>query len=199
MIKYLIEPNTNVNFNNIINIIINLINEINLELSLNKNIILENIYLINVNIVISITSKYLKKYIFFPNIKLLNIQILNKYLDVVMYCNFNIQKTEFTVNFSKWINFFLGTLKIESIIFNELSLQQKENLRQSIVNGDFYMIDNLIFSYNNIQTYGAILKQKYLEFKSNSNYKYNNYHNEKTKNIMDSCLFDNFIVTIYYQ
>jgi len=158
MTIYYINPNYD--FYDIIIIMDNLANDIATNINQFNNIVQQKIYNNLLQKIIFIVSNYLKIYKFYSNnITCINVQIYNKNINVVTYIVFSIQKNYFFINSTNWYNFYNGLLNIEPLVFNNLSIQQKEILSYSIINGDFFMINNLNFTYN-LQLINAIILKK---------------------------------------
>ena len=154
-----INPKTKVDISNIKNIMINLANDISSCVNEFINIIYDTEYLIMINKIFYIVNNYLKINNFFANgINEINIEIYNQNIDIVVYMYFNITLYHFIYNSSDWMHFYYNLISNPKIVYNQLSIDEKKNLRYDIVSGKFYMIDGINFNYNNKYYEGLILK-----------------------------------------
>lgn len=166
---YSINPKTKIGVNNILNIMIQLLMDIND--SMQYNIIDENKYLIVINNVNTILNNYLKIYNYYNyGIKNMFIQIYNQSIELVLYVNITLDKYKYYNFNSTWNNFITGLYNNQiKIIYQELTLQEKNDLRYAIISGDIYYISKIDFIYNGTNTSGIIIKPK-----MNYNVSYNN-------------------------
>jgi len=191
MTVYYIDPNTNIQTNKLINIMVNITNKIAIGISSNSNIIGEKNYNIIIEEIIQIVQKYLKIYKFFSfGIKNIYVQIYNANIDVVVYVYFSIRKTNFSMTTSNWNDFYFGLLNVDPIVYNNISNNQQASLINSIVSGNFFMIDDLDFIYNTELTKGVILKLKLYQFAYQFAY--------QLTNTYKTCSPSNYIVTMYW-
>jgi hypothetical protein len=115
-----------------------------------------------------ITTKYLKIYKFAQTgINNINIEIYNNDLDMVIYIYFKITQYYFTIDVSSWINFYNNLIIYPIIVYNNMNLIEKNELRQSIANGEFYLNDNISFTVDTQLSHGILLKNKY-DLKNNN-------------------------------
>ena len=183
MTIYYINPKTDIN-DELINIMDNLTNELAIEISLNINIIEENNYINLINTIFNIVHRYIKIYKFYSNITTIYVEIYNINISCVAYVYFYLKKTKFSLISSNWVNFYYGLMNIKPIIFDNLSINQKKDLRYAIVSGSFYMEDNIIFTYNSITTTGIILKRSSRSCSCSCD--------------INTCLSSDYIVTIFW-
>lgn len=127
----------------------------------NVNIIIEENYNKLKLQILTVVSNYLKIYKFAKaNIFNINIEIYNSFFDVVLYIYFNIYESYFTIETSFWKNFYNNSLLKQTVVYDNLSLIEKNNLRFSIVNDSLYLSDNIVFTYNTKITEGILIKIK---------------------------------------
>jgi hypothetical protein len=166
--KYRINPNTIINPDILKNIMVNLSSDISYVLEPNVYIVNENVYLDSIKKISYITIEYLKIYKFAEaGINNINIEIYNKNLDMVMYIYYKITKYYFTIDVSSWINFYNNLIIYPIIVYNNMNLIEKNELRLSIANGEFYLNDNISFTVDTQLSYGILLKNKY-DLKNNN-------------------------------
>ena len=166
MTSYIIKPITQIN--NIINLMVNMTNDIDNALGCSNNIIQEKIYEKTLSDIFDVVSEYLKYYKFYPNISNICVQIYNQEMNVVIYMKFIISHSSFKIISSNWINFYKNDINADSVVYNNMTMIQQNNLRYSLISGDFFMLDNLNFIYNSVATSGIILKKKNLHYCCNN-------------------------------
>ena len=184
---YFINPNiivTDLNFKEIMD---NMTNTISKLFVYNRNLIKQNNFNTTTNEIINILSKFLKIYKFYDyGKKNINIQIYNLNIDVIININFLIYKTFYTYENNSWESFYSGTLKITPFVYYGLDQTKRQELRISLINGDFYMYDNVTLEIPLNE--GIILKKKYCacENNNNCNINYNYIFKQYCKNIIFS-------------
>lgn len=157
---YSINPKYNVNSNNIMNIMTQLIYEISKSINTLYNIVNYKEYVLMINNINDILNNYLKIYDFLKfNIKNIYVQIYNQNINLVSEIYINIIPYKYININSIWERFIDGTYyNSNKIIYSQLDVNQKNNLRYSIISGDLYFIDNIHFIYNDLNTSGMIIK-----------------------------------------
>ena len=127
----------------------------------NVNIIIEKNYNKLKLQILTVVSNYLKIYKFAKaNIFNINVEIYNSFFDVVLYIYFNIYESYFTIETSFWKNFYNNSLVKQTVVYDNLSLIEKNDLRFSIVNNSIYLSDNIVFTYNTKNAEGILIKIK---------------------------------------
>ncbi len=187
MTSYFISPTIIVDSSNVKNIMSVLTNNIYMYSNPHKNFVDEQTYIKVQNIVFEQIHTLLKKYIFYPTITNINVQIYNGNIQVLSYMNFFISDTNFKVIFSKWYDFYyIGNIS-SPIVYNNMDVVEQDNLTNSIVSGKFYMANNLEFELNLVEYFGIILT---------------NNHTTNCKNICmcnNSYVYEpNIIVSVYW-
>lgn len=159
---YNINPQYNIDSTNIINIMVMLINDISKSINSIYNIVINHEYKLMINNINEILNNYLKIYNFLKyNIKNIYVQIYNQNINLVSKVSINIIPYKYININSNWNDFINGTYyNSTKIVYSQLDTIQQQNLRYSIISGDLYFIDNIIFTYNNLNTTGLILKPK---------------------------------------
>lgn len=189
--KYRINPSSTIKPDTLKNIMVNLTSNISSLFGPNVNIIDEEIYQKSVKQILYVIGEYLKVYKFANNgIENIKIEIYNKHLDMVIYANFKITSYHYTFDYSDWINFFSGLIIKPLIVYNNMSLIEKNELILALAKGNFYLNDNVIFTIGTSVTQGILLKNKFID---ETNYSLNN--------ISQTNLFDLptiYIVTLYW-
>ena len=163
MTIYSINPQSNVDLNNIYNIMTQLTNDISESIKSQYNIIIETQYILMIQNINQILSNYLKIYYFYGfNIRNIYVQIYNQNINLVSYVNIKIFPFKYNNITSSWNNFYNNIYYMMSkYVYNELDTIQKNDLRYAIISNKLYFIDNIIFTYNNLFTKGVILKPIY--------------------------------------
>lgn len=161
---YYINPTISVNEINFNNIMDNLTNNISQIFIYNKNIVNSYNYNLCLSSIIQILENYLKLYEFYVyGIENINIEIYNIKINVVIYISVNISKTFYNLQKSTWYEFYNGNINKNPIVYYGLNLNQRQELNLSIVNGNFYMYDNVNLDTDlleHIYSQGIILKKK---------------------------------------
>lgn len=157
---YTINPKLNVDSENIINIMSQLINDISKSINSIYNIVIYEKYILMMNNINEILNNYLKIYKFLQyNIQYIYIQIYNQNINLVSQILINIIPYKYIVTNSNWESFIAGKYyNSNKIVYSELDLIQKNNLRYSIISGDLYFVDNVVFTYNDLNTFGMLIK-----------------------------------------
>lgn len=178
---YNINPTIDIIDNKFKNIMDNLIDDISNIFITNLNLVNKSNYNLAIISILKVLRKYLKLYKFYSyNIKNIYIEIYNKDIDVVIYVNTLISKASYLVGSSYWEEFYFGLNKKTPIVYDNLSLTQRDELRRSILDGNFYFYDDIIIADPKYET-GIILKKKYCSCEiSNCN------------------INSNYIITIYW-
>jgi hypothetical protein len=163
MTVYSINPQSKINPNNIINIMMQLTNNISNSIKSIKNIILESKYNLIIDEINQILNDYLKIYYFYDfGIKNIYVQIYNQNINLVIFVNIIIEQFKYTNNTSIWEHFFKNKYyNNPKIVYEQLDNQQKNDLRYSIISNKLYLVDNILFTYDNLITNSIILKPKY--------------------------------------
>ena len=159
---YSINPKTKIDNNNILNIMTQLLLEISNSIQLMFNIIDEIVYTKMLNNLNSILNNYFKIYDYYGyGISNIFVQIYNQNIELVSFVDIKLNKHKYTNSNSYWNNFANGIYNYETkIIYQELTQEEKDNLRYSIVSGDLYFIEKNQFIYNDVSTSGILIKQK---------------------------------------
>jgi len=157
---YSINPKFNVGSENIINIMTQLIYDISKSINSIYNIVIYEQYILMINNINDILNNYLKIYYFLKyNIKNIYVQIYNQNINLVSEIYINIIPYKYININSNWESFIKGTYyNSNKIVYSQLDMLQKNNLRYSIISGDLYFIDNIVFTYNNLNTIGMLIK-----------------------------------------
>lgn len=173
---YKINPQYNVNSTNILNIMTQLTNDISKSINSIYNIVIYDKYILMINNINQILNNYLKIYDFLKSgIKNIYVQIYNQNINLVSQVVINIIQFKYININSDWNNFVNGAYyNSDKVIYSQLNTQQQNNLNYSIISGDLYFINNIVFTYNNLNTTGIILKQT-----TNLNLDYNILTNNK--------------------
>lgn len=131
------------------------------------------------NLMISNTNETINNYMKIYNylnfgITNIYVQIYNQNIELVSFTNIIINNKYKYYNLnSTYDDFYNGNYNmIQKIIYNQLSDEQKNLLRYSIISGDLFFIDNINFLLNGANMTGTILKPKI-----NTNYECDNYNN----------------------
>lgn len=156
----IINPTVTLPANLILNLKTSIINDIANIMELYPNIIIEEIYNLVIEKIYNKVINYLKIYQFYPNIKTINIEIYNKNITSVLYFNFLIGSSNVTFDYSRWISFYSGIIN-SKLVYNNMGLNNQNNLAYAIIKGDYYIQNNIIFGSNN-QFDGIILKKSCL-------------------------------------
>jgi len=158
--KFYINPTKILLADNIKNIMVIITNYIS-NYTNNVNIIIEKNYNKLKLEILTIVSNYLKIYKFTKaNIFNINVEIYNSFFEVVLYIYFNIYEYYFTIETSFWKNFYNNSLIKQTVVYDNLSLTEKNDLRFAIINDSLYLSDNIIFTYNTKITEGVLIKIK---------------------------------------
>lgn len=159
---YSINPKTKIDGNNILNIVTQLVLEISNSIQSIYNIIDEIMYMKMINNINDVLNNYLKIYDYYGyGITNLFVQIYNQNIELVAFVNIKINKYKYVNLNSYWNDFAIGTYNNSTkIIYQELSQEEKDNLRYSIISGDLYFIDNIQFIYNGENMSGILIKPK---------------------------------------
>jgi hypothetical protein len=171
---YYIYPNITVNDLNFKEIMDNMTNNISNLFVYNKNLIEPNNYNYLIDQIIYVVSKFLKIYNFFDyDKKNIYIDICNSNINVIMNIHIKIYKSFYTYQKTMWEQFYNGIINKSSVVYNNLDLNQKQELRISLINGNFYMYDNIKLELPYDE--GIILKKKSCtcENINNCNFNYN--------------------------
>ncbi len=160
MTFYFINPQSEVNSFNILNIMSQLAFKISISISSIYNIILVEKYQLMINTINDILNNYLKIYNFYDfGINNIYVQIYNQNINLVLFISIKIIPFKYNNNISLWESFFDNKYYSEPmIVYEQLSNQQKNDLRYSIISNELYYVDNIVFTYNNLNTTGIILK-----------------------------------------
>lgn len=184
MTTYIINPTKIITGNNFNNIMINLIQDISTIFTSNLKLIEQQNYKNTIELILQIFYKFLKIYNFYDyNIKNINMELLNKNLEVVIIINIIITKSYFITMNSSWLQFYFGKINKTSIVYSNLPPTQKNILNVSILNKDFYFYQVDLTNYNFQQ--GIILKNKYCS--CDNNYTCDN-----------NCKYYDYIITLYW-
>ena len=145
-------------------------NDISKSINSIYNIVIETKYTMMITNINQILNNYLKIYDFLKyNITNIYVQIYNQNIDLVSWVNIQIIPFKYINIDSKWYKFITGIyFNSDKIIYSQLNTQQQNDLRYSIISTDLYFIDDLNFIYNDLNTFGIILKPKY----NNNDYSY---------------------------
>lgn len=167
---YSINPKIAINSSNITNIMRQLISDISNSIKLLIDIINMTIYNQMISIINEILNNYLKIYNFNEyGINNLYIQIYNQNIVLISFITIRLDKTKYTCEFSNWNDFIDGLYTgSPTIIYQELTQEQKNDLNLSILTGKLYFINNVNFIFNDLDTQGIILKIN--NFQPNSQY-----------------------------
>lgn len=159
---YSINPKTKIDDNNILNIMTQLVLEISHSIQSMYNIIDKIVYVDMINNLNSILNNYLKIYNYYGyGISNIFVQIYNQNIELVAFVDIKLNKHKYANLNSYWNDFAIGTYNYETkIIYQELSQEEKDNLRYSIVSGDLYFIDIIQFIYIGLSTSGILIKPK---------------------------------------
>lgn len=171
---YYINPKITVNDLNFKEIMDNITNDISKLFIYNRNLIDQNNYNYAIYQIIDVISKFLKIYNFFDyDIKNMCVQIYNLNIEVIINIQMILYKTFYIYNNSKWDTFYTGNETLKPIVYYNLDSTQKQELRLSLLNGNFYMYDNIKLELPLNE--GIILKKKscLCETKNINNYNTN--------------------------
>lgn len=162
MAIFTINPKTKIDNNNILNIMSQLVLEISNSIQSIYNIINDNDYTLMINNINSILNNYFKIYNYYGHgITNVYVQIYNQNIELVSFVNIKLTKYNYTNLNSNYSYFISGLYNNQpKIIYQELTQEQKNNLRYSIVSGDLYFIDEIQFIYNSLNTSGNLIKPK---------------------------------------
>ena len=162
MTIYQINPQSNVNSNNIINIMSQLILDIANSIKPIYNIVIESQYNLMINNISQILNNYLKIYYFYGfGIKNIYVQIYNQNINLVLFINIVIVPYKYNNITSNWIRFYNGGLSGEKYVYEQLTIEQKNELLYCIISNKLYFISNITFLLDNLTTHGIILKPIY--------------------------------------
>lgn len=190
MTIYSINPKSKINSNNIINIMSQLVENISYSINSINNIINFENYSLILNTINNVLNNYLKNYNFFNyGIKNIIVQIYNQNIEIVVQTRIDISNFNYLNFNSKWNDFYKGNYnELPKIVYNQLSSQQKYDLRLAIISGDLFYLDDIIINFDSINPIGIILKPKL----KSCNECMNNYNNDvvNENNI--------YITTIYW-
>lgn len=144
MSVYYIDPNIDVNEFNFKEIMDSMTNDISNLFTYNRNLIVRSNYNNTIDEIVNVVSKFLKVYNFYNNqIKNINIQIYNSNIEVIINVEFIIYETFFIYKKSDWEGFYNGFINKNPIVYKSLDVNKKKELRISLVNGNFYMYDDI--------------------------------------------------------
>ena len=162
MAIFSINPKTKIDDNNILNIMSQLVLEISNSIQSIYNIINDNDYSLMINSINSILNNYFKVYNYYGHgITNVYVQIYNQNIELVAFVNIKLTKYNYTNLNSNYSYFITGLYNNQpKIIYQELTQEQKNNLRYSIVSDDLYFIDEIQFIYNSLNTSGNLIKPK---------------------------------------
>lgn len=190
MSRYLINPQIDIDSENILNIMSQILLNISNSIQSINNIVINENYILMINKINQILNNYLKIYNFFNyGITTIGIQIYNQNVEIVSFIIIQLNINRYINIFSNWDDFIVGNYNQQNkIIYNLLTQQQKNDLNYSIVSGDLYFLNDI--NENNIS--GMLLKPK------NNNCKCinqsNNIYNTKNKSnyVYISTIYWNF-------
>lgn len=159
---YSINPKTKIDANNILNIMTQLVLEISNSIQSIYNIIDETTYVVMTNNINDVLNNYLKIYNYYEyGITNIFVQIYNQNVELVAFVNIKLNKYKYVNLNSYWNDFVNGTYNNEAkIIYQELTQDEKNNLRYSIVSDSLYFIDDIQFIYNGENMTGILIKPK---------------------------------------
>ena len=159
---YSINPQTNVNSQNISNIMTQLINDISNSIQSIINIISQSQYDLMIMNINKVLNDYLKIYGFFDyGLTNIYIQIYNQNIDLISYVNIILKQNKYINYNSIWGDFYCGKYNDRiKIIYNQLTPEEKNILKFSIISGDLYFIDDINFTFDELNTTGILLKPK---------------------------------------
>jgi len=159
---YSIDPKTKIDANNTLNIMTQLLLEISNSIQSIYNIIDETSYVAMINNLNDVLNNYLKIYNYYGyGITNMYVQIYNQNVELVAFVNIKLNKHKYVNLNSYWNDFVVGIYNNETkIIYQELTQDEKDNLRCSIVSGNLYFIDNVQFVYNGENMTGILIKPK---------------------------------------
>lgn len=160
MSYYSINPQININQENIKIIMSELIKNISESIKTIFNIIIKLEYIKMLDIINNILNNYLKIYKFYDyGITNIDIQIYNQNINSVMFIYVKLGDLNYYSIYSDWYNFYNGIYNEQpKIVYQALTQQQKNELINSIVSDKLYFIDEIIFSYKNVPAIGILLK-----------------------------------------
>jgi hypothetical protein len=167
---YSINPQSNVDSANILNIMSQLIKDISNSIQSIYNIVLQIKYNLFIDNIKDVLDNYLKIYNFYNyGITHLYVQVYNQNIDLVVFASIQLYKYKYIIAYSKWNNFSNGVYYNKTkYIYNVLTPQQKNDLVYSIISGDLYFIPDINFVYNGLNTSGMLLKPKYSNCECNN-------------------------------
>lgn len=197
MTIYYINPKSTIDSENIVNIMSNLIYNISYSIYKIYNIVVKEQYDLMIKNISNVINNFLKIYNF-QNYGITNIyvQIYNQNIVLVFQANVQISKYNYISINSNWSDFYFGTKNnFSTVIYNELSLEQKNNLRYSIISNKLYYLDNIEFIYNNLNTRGLLLKPKFFN-ESDCNCEYTTNSNNVLKTSKNSNY--TYVTTLYW-
>lgn len=159
---YSINPKTKIDANNILNIMTQLVLEISNSIQSIYNIIDETTYVVMTNNINDVLNNYFKIYNYYEyGITNIFVQIYNQNVELVAFVDIKLNKYKYVNLNSYWNDFAVGIYNDETkIIYQELTQDEKDNLRYSIVSGNLYFIDNIQFIYNRENMTGILIKPK---------------------------------------
>lgn len=182
MTTYIINPTKIINPDNFNNIMTNLIQDISKLFTSNLKLIEQSNYKNTTMMILQIFYKFLKIYKFYDyNIKNINMELLNKNLEIVIGINIIINKTHFMTMNTTWLQFYFGKINKSSIVYYNLPSEQKNLLNLSILNKDFYFYQVDMTNPNYSYKQAFILKNKYCPLTN-----------------ICSCEYYDYIITLYW-
>jgi|688.fasta_scaffold633017_2 hypothetical protein len=160
MTIYSINPQSNIDPNDILNIMTQLTNDISESIKSIYNIIIESQYNLMIQNICQILNDYLKIYYFYDvGVRNIYVQIYNQNINLVAYVYIKILPFKYIDTLSLWYSFYNNIYYYsQKYIYNELDNQQKNELRYSIIENKLYFIDNISFTYDNLMTNGILFK-----------------------------------------
>lgn len=162
MAIYSINPKTKIDNDNILNIMSQLILEISNSIQSIYNIIDDIMYVKMINNINDILNNYLKIYDYYGyGITNIFLQIYNQNIELVVFVNIKLNKYKYVNLNSIWNDFAVGIYNSRAkIIYQELTQEEKGNLRYSIISGNLYFIDKIQFIYDDVNMTGILIKPK---------------------------------------
>ena len=162
MTVYSINPKSKVDSNNILNVMSQLVLHISTSISSIYNLSIPNNYNFVLNIINNVLNEYLKNYNFFKyGIKNIVVQIYNQNIELVIQTGITIAEYNYVNYNSRWNDFYKGNYNQKpKVVYNELTPQQQNDLRISIISGNLFYLDNIVITTSNYNSIGIILKPK---------------------------------------
>lgn len=157
MTSYYINPTVSINDSGVVNIMSIMANNISEQINYYKNITEEQVYNTISDIVFNLMHNCLKIYKFFPGISIICVQIYNETIDVVFYMNFYITGAKFKIIKSQWYDFYYRINSPTPIVYNGMSIEQQNDLTFALINKNFFMINDLEFTYQSTLIKSVIL------------------------------------------